>query len=98
MYKRQEPGGTVIIDSFLIDKKIERGDVNVFYVPATRLAEENGLKGLANIILVGKLFKETAFCSDEALDRAIQKSVPKSKAHLLDANRKAIRIGMEYKG
>ena len=93
-----EPGGTVIINSFLIDKKIERDDVDVFYVPATRLAEENGLKGLANIILVGKLFKETAFCSDEALDRAIQKSVPKSKAHLLDANRKAIRIGMEYKG
>ena len=30
----------------------------------------------------------------ESGDRAIQKSVPKSKAHLLDANRKAIRIAL----
>ena len=36
-----KPGGTVIIDSFLINKKVEREDVNVFYVPATKLAEEN---------------------------------------------------------
>lgn len=91
-----QPGGTVIVDSFLIEKKVERDDVNTYYVPATRLAEENGLKGLANIILVGKLFKETGFCTPEALGKAIEKSVPKSKAHLLDANRKAIQIGMEY--
>lgn len=93
-----EPGGTVIVDSFLIEKKVERDDVNAFYVPATKLAEENGLKGLANIILVGKLFQETGFCTAEALDKAIEKSVPKSKAHLLDANRKAIKLGMEYNG
>ncbi|MCI9273108.1 MAG: 2-oxoacid:ferredoxin oxidoreductase subunit gamma [Clostridiales bacterium] len=93
-----EPGGTVIVDSYLIDKKVERDDVNAFYIPASRLAEENNLKGGANIILLGKLFRECGFCSEEALDRAIQKCVPPSKAHLLENNRKAIRIGMEYEG
>lgn len=66
------PGGTVVVDSFLIDKKVDREDVKAFYVPATKLAEENGLKGLANIILVGKLFKELGFCSEESLYKAIE--------------------------
>lgn len=89
-----KPGGTVIIDSFLINKKVDREDVNVFYVPATKLAEENGIKGLANIILVGKLFKETGFCTEEALYKAIEKCVPARKANMLEFNKKALEIGM----
>ena len=88
-----EPGGVVILDSSLIDVKVEREDISVHYVPASTLAEENGLKGLANIILVGKLFKEVAFCSAETLDKAIQKCVPARKAAMLDFNRKAVEIG-----
>ena len=65
-----EPGGTILLDSSLIDERVERDDVTVFYVPASKLAEENGLKGLANIILVGKLRKELAFCTEETLDKA----------------------------
>ena len=38
-----EPGGVVILDSSLIDVKVEREDVSVHYVPASALAEENGL-------------------------------------------------------
>lgn len=89
-----KPGGTVIIDSFLINKKVDREDVNVFYVPATKLAEENGIKGLANIILVGKLFKETGFCTEEALYKAIEKCVPARKANMIEFNKKALEIGM----
>ncbi len=90
-----KPGGTVIVDSFLIDRKVERDDLNVFYVPATKIAEEQGLKGLANIILVGKLFKETGFCTEEALYKAVEKCVPARKANMLDLNKKAIKLGME---
>ena len=67
-----EPGGTILLDSSLIDERVERDDVTAFYVPASKLAEENGLKGLANIILVGKLRKELAFCTEETLDKALR--------------------------
>ncbi|MDR1003359.1 MAG: 2-oxoacid:acceptor oxidoreductase family protein [Oscillospiraceae bacterium] len=88
------PGGVVIVDSYLIEKKVEREDVKAFYVPAQKLAEENNLKGLSNIILTGKLFKELGFCSKEALDEAVKKCVPAKKAHLLEANYRAIELGM----
>lgn len=88
-----EPGGVILLDSSLIDVKVERDDVTTYYVPASTLAEENGLKGLANIILVGKLFKEVGFCGEETLDKALQKCIPARKAAMLDSNRKAIEIG-----
>lgn len=91
-----ETGGIVIVDSALIAKKVEREDVSAFYIPATNLAEENDLKGLANIILIGKLFKHAPFCSWESLEQAVLKSVPKSKEKLIGANMKALQIGMEY--
>lgn len=88
-----EPGGVILLDSSLIDVKVERDDVTTYYVPASKLAEENGLKGLANIILIGKLFKEVGFCAEETLDKALQKCIPARKADMLGFNRKAIELG-----
>lgn len=89
-----EPGGTVIIDSTLIAKKCDRTDVNAFYVPATELADEKGLSGLANIILVGKLLKETDFCHYDSACKAIKKCVSARKQHLQVKNIEAIDLGM----
>ena len=88
-----EPGGVILLDSSLIDVKVERDDVTTYYVPASKLAEENGLKGLANIILIGKLFKEVGFCAEETLDKALQKCIPARKADMLGFNREAIELG-----
>lgn len=89
-----EPGGIVIVDSALISKKVERTDLTVCYVPASKLAEENGLNGLANMILVGKLFKETGFCSEETLDKSMAKCIPPRKAAMIEMNKKAVSIGI----
>lgn len=98
-----EPGGTVILDSSLIEKRVERQDLRVCYVPSSALAEEKGLGGLANMILTGRLFAEVcangghpcSFCSWEVLDQALEKCVPARKGHMLDMNRKAAAIGRE---
>ena len=42
------PGGLIIIDSSIVHKKVARTDVNVVYVDASKLAEDNGLK--ANLL------------------------------------------------
>jgi 2-oxoglutarate ferredoxin oxidoreductase subunit gamma len=86
----------VLVDSSMIDKKTERTDISVFYLPATGLAEENDMKGLANMILLGKLLKETGFTSVESLDAALVKCVSAKHADLLEHNRKAFRIGMNF--
>ena len=87
------PGGSIFLDSAIIDKKVERTDINVYYVPATKLAEENGIKGLANIVLLGKMLKELGFATDESIEKSVRKCVPAKKAAMVDFNLKAIEIG-----
>lgn len=90
-----EPGGIVILDSSLISKKVDRDDVTVYYVPASALAEQHDLKGLSNMILMGKMFSVIDFSSDAVLDEAIQKCVPARKAEMLEFNRKAVTLGAQ---
>ena len=68
--------------------------VIVMVSPASALAEENGVKGLANMILVGKLYKELGFCEDGTLEKAMLKCIPARKAAMIDFNKKAVAIGM----
>ncbi|MDR3148458.1 MAG: 2-oxoacid:acceptor oxidoreductase family protein [Oscillospiraceae bacterium] len=89
-------GGIILADSTMISMQVARSDVKTFYVPSTALAEDNGLKGLANIVLIGKLWKEYSFCSWETLIKAINKSVPASKAEMLAMNIKAAELGRDF--
>ncbi|MBC8569245.1 2-oxoacid:acceptor oxidoreductase family protein [Zongyangia hominis] len=89
------PGGVAVVDSTLVDKKTDRDDIKAFYVPATQMANDLQLQGLANIILLGKLLKETGFASMEAVEKALAKCVPPRKQHLLEPNMRAIKAGME---
>lgn len=89
-----EPGGVAVVDSTLINKKTGRTDIKAFYVPATGTAAENGLMGLANMIILGKILKETAFAPIELVKKALEKSVPPRKAALIESNLKAIDIGL----
>lgn len=90
------PGGIVIVDSSLIEKKSNRTDIDVHYVPATAMAEEHGLKGLANIILMGKLMALTDFCTMETMEKTLLKIVSPKKQHLVAKNMEAVRLGAEY--
>ena len=88
-------GGIVLVDTSLVTRLPERTDITVFPLEATNMAEEAELKGLANIVLVGKLLKETSFCSIETIEAAIRKAVPPRKTALIEKNIQALKIGME---
>ena len=53
------PGGQVFVDSSLISKKSERTDIEAYYIPATKLASEKNLSGLANMIILGMFIKKS---------------------------------------
>lgn len=89
-----KPGGIAIIDSTLVTEECGRTDIRSFRIPSTALAAENGLPGMANIILVGKLLKETGFAVLDAVRPVLEKIIPPKKANLIDANMKALAIGM----
>ena len=89
------PGGTIFVDSTLIERKVRRTDVKAFYVPATKLAQSNGLGNLANMVMLGKVIRECAPVSHEGIEDAVKSVVSAKHADLFDVNLKAIQLGYE---
>ena len=90
------PGGKIILDSTLIDAKVERDDVQVFYVPATQMAKDAGFATLSNMILTGKVLKEIDIVAFEGNEETLKSFIPAKKAGLIDMNLKALQIGYDF--
>ena len=90
-------GGTIFADSSLIERKVRRTDVNVYYIPATRLASENGTPTLANMIIAGKLLNVFGEDDEESLRATLGKIISAKRADMLEVNLKAMQLGADYK-
>lgn len=89
-------GSQIFVDSSLIERKVERLEVEAYYIPATQLAEQEGLSGLANMIMIGYFIKKTGIIPYENVRAAMEKVVPAKKMNLLDLNIKAVELGYNY--
>ena len=90
------PGGMIFADSTLIERKVTRDDVKVFYIPATAMAKENGIPTLANMIITGHLLENHPELSFVGTDAVVSKLVPPKKAALVELNMKALELGKTY--
>ena len=91
------PGGQIYVDSSLIDVKVERTDIEVFYIPATQMAKEEGIGSLANMIIVGHLLENHPELSFAGTEEVVEKLVPAKKAAMKELNMKALALGKDYK-
>ncbi|MBQ9977404.1 MAG: 2-oxoacid:acceptor oxidoreductase family protein [Clostridia bacterium] len=91
------PGGQIYVDSALIEEKVTRTDVEVFYIPATQMAKSEGIATLANMIIMGHLLENHPELSFEGTEDVVKKLVPPKKAALVELNIKALTLGKEYK-
>ena len=94
--KSVAPGGKIFVDSTLISRKVEREDVEVFYIPATKMASDMGMPTLANMILLGAIVKATGCITDAGMLAGLNKIIPAKKANLLDSNLKCIQAGKDF--
>lgn len=88
-------GGKIFVDSALIERKVERTDVDVYYIPATQLAAENGVTTLANMIIMGKVLEVTG-SYDENVEAALKKVISARHQDMLDFNLKALELGKNF--
>ena len=89
-------GGIILADSTLIERKVERDDVTVYYVPATRLASENGFPTLANMILMGKLLEVLGGFNADDVKATLSKVISAKRADMLETNLKALKLGADF--
>ena len=68
-------------------------DIQVYSVPATRIAEELGKRMVLNSVMVGFITAVTDLLNADAVRKAVADSVPQA---FLDLNLKAFEKGLEY--
>lgn len=88
-----KPGGYIFADSTLIERKVARDDVNVFYIPATQLASNNGIPTLANMIVMGKMLKELGDYTAQGIENGLSKVISAKRADMKELNVKALELG-----
>jgi 2-oxoglutarate ferredoxin oxidoreductase subunit gamma len=91
-------GGILIVEQDLVrvsdlDVSGRNKEIQVYSIPATRIAEELGKRMVLNSVMVGFFTAVTQLLDIDPVRKAIADSVPKS---FLDLNLRAFEKGLEY--
>jgi 2-oxoglutarate ferredoxin oxidoreductase subunit gamma len=90
------PGGYLVVNSSLVNRKATRKDITIIEIPGTELAEELGDKRLTNTVLLGGLAAKADFLTLKSIEKGIEKSLSKDKKNLLESNIKALQKGAAF--
>ena len=90
-----KPGGVLVINSSIIERKSTRDDITVVYCDAMRLAEEVGNPKGANVAILGALLEKMPIVSVDKMMEAIRIELGERKLRFREGNKKALVAGME---
>lgn len=89
------PGGVLVINSSIIERKSVRDDIKVVYCDANKIAEAVGNPKGANVAILGSLMETNPIVSDEKMAEAIKLELGERKLRFLEGNMKAYAAGKE---
>lgn len=89
------PGGIILVNSSLIDIKVQREDVKSVYISANDLAEEIGNAKIANNIILGALIGMTGVVSIDSVVESLREVLPPRRHNLIDINRTGLEKGTQ---
>jgi 2-oxoglutarate ferredoxin oxidoreductase subunit gamma len=90
------PEGYLVIDSSIITNKPTRNDLHTYYVPALKIAEEEGNKRGANMVLLGVYAALTDKIYIESIYSVIEKSFTGSKEKYAASNKRLVEKGFDF--
>ena len=89
-------GGTIFLNSSIINDRPNRQDVKVFCVPCADMAQELGNSRVANIIMMGAFIKTSGVVSPDIYLKSLESIMGSKKKSLAEVNRKAFAVGFDY--
>ena len=89
-------GGTIILNSSLVDRNPSRDDVELVKVPANDIAKELGSDRTINMIMLGAFVSKTNITTLDSIMKGLTEIVKGKKAKVMELNRKGLDRGAEY--
>lgn len=95
---RIQKGGLIVANASLINRKVERKEIQAIHIPANNIAEEIGNMRLANMVAIGAMITARPLLPLDALKQALKDHLPERHKKLLPANFEALNRGAAFAG
>jgi len=89
-------GGTLILNSDLVDMESGRDDIEIFKIPAITMAKELGNERSMNMIMLGAYIAKIKIISIDSLMNGLVEVVKAKNASRMEINRKGLEMGEQY--
>jgi 2-oxoglutarate ferredoxin oxidoreductase subunit gamma len=89
-------GGTVILNSTLVDRDPSRPDLEVVKIPANDIAKELGSDRTINMIMLGAFVAKTKITTLDSIMNGLTEIVKGKRTAIMKLNRKGLDKGAEY--
>ncbi|MDD4074543.1 MAG: 2-oxoacid:acceptor oxidoreductase family protein [Eubacteriales bacterium] len=86
-------GGTIFVNSSVVDQKVTRTDVRAVYVDCIKIAEELGNSKVANMVMLGAYIEAMKNLSTDTIKEMLVHMFTGPKAKLVDLNIEALKRG-----
>ena len=91
-------GGTVFINSSIIENRLTRKDIKVIEVPASEIAEKLGDQRTINVVMLGSFLGVTGILKPESYIKSLKRIMGERKKAIIEVNKKAFATGFELFG
>ena len=92
---RAAQGGTIFLNSSIIDARPTRKEVGILEIPAGEIAEKMGDPRVANVVVLGAFIRKTGLISPEGYLKSLRKIMVERKKAIMEINRKAFAAGFD---
>ena len=91
-----KPGGLIVVNSSIIDRKVQRDDVKVVYCDSAKIADEVKNPKGANVAILGAMMgADEGSVSLDKMVEAIRIELGERKIRFLEGNKAALVAGMD---
>jgi 2-oxoglutarate ferredoxin oxidoreductase subunit gamma len=91
-----QSGGTIFLNSSMIESRPIRGDLEIFEIPINDLAKEFPGNKVANMIMLGAFIKKSGLVSMDTMARVLKDTFGNRNPGVLKSNRSALQLGYDY--
>jgi 2-oxoglutarate ferredoxin oxidoreductase subunit gamma len=91
-----QSGGTVFLNSSMIESRPIRGDLEIFEIPVNELAKKFPGDKVANMIMLGAFIKKSGLVSFDTMVHVLKDTFGNRNPGVLKSNKSALQLGYDY--
>jgi len=91
-----QSGGTIFLNSSMIESRPIRGDLEIYEIPMNDLAKQFPGNRVSNMIMLGAFIKKAGLVSLETMVRALKDTFNSKNPSIFKSNKTALQLGYDY--